>query len=310
MPLTIFIQTHPLAIINNTSGIEKLLIIPDGILNSVPFEALVTGINKEQGPRDFKYLLHNYIISYGYSVSTLIKQTESKTSNGRIICMAPVVFANNERENIPLKYSADELEAIRKEIPSGKYFFREAATFSEFKKNINSSSIIHIASHAHADTTAGTQPRIEFYDSTLYLNELYAMHINPRLVVLSACETGIGIIDKSEGAMSLARGFYYAGSKNIITSLWSVDDKSTATLFGLFYGNNRNNNYSAALQKSKREYIKNTSATTVSPYYWAGFVHIGYDLPEKKKNNIWLVTGSIISLTLLFVFFYIKRKKR
>jgi CHAT domain-containing protein len=302
-------KNTPIAtVINNASSIKKLLIIPDGILNTVPFEALLTSVSKEQSPVQFHYLLNDCSISYGYSVSTLIKQMEGKPSKGSIVGMAPV-FSNNERDNTPLQYSAGELEAIRKEIPSGKYFFREDATFSEFKKNINSSSIIHIASHAHADTTAGTQPRIEFYDSTLYLNELYTMQINPRLVVLSACETGIGILDKSEGAMSLARGFYYAGAKNIITSLWSVDDKSTATLFSSFYANTSNNNYSAALHESKLEYIKNASVTTASPYYWAGFVHIGYEPPVKKKINFMLLTGAAILLALLSFLIYLKRRK-
>jgi CHAT domain-containing protein len=292
----------------NNKEITELLIIPDGILNSVPFEALITDIAKEQSLKQFNYLLNLYNISYGYSASTLIKQQESKSNNGPLLCMAPV-FANNERGNTTLEYSAEELGAIRIEKPSGNFFSGNAATIGQFKEYLSSSSIVHIASHAHADTSAtGIQPRIEFYDSTLYLNELYTMHINPRLVVLSACETGIGIIDKSEGAMSLARGFYYAGAKNIITSLWSVDDKSTAALFSRFYADINNSNYSQALHASKLNYIKNATATNASPYYWAGFVHIGYNAPEKKKSTTLLFIATGLLLLLTSVFLYRKRK--
>jgi CHAT domain-containing protein len=125
--------------------------------------------------------------------------------------------------------------------------------------------------------------------------------------VLSACETGIGKIDKSEGAMSLARAFYYAGAKNIITSLWSVDDKSTATLFGRFYAGVNKNNYSQALYTAKLNYIKNSSASDASPYYWAGFIHIGNQKHPAKRNHItWIIT--ILSGILLSYFFFRQKK--
>jgi CHAT domain-containing protein len=293
-----------------SSKTEKLLIIPDGLLNFVPFEALVTKVVNGQNSGQFTYLLLQKQISYGYSASTLIKQTENNTTNsaGNISCYAPV-FAGKERGYATLQFSEEEMAAIKKQRPSGKYYLKQDASVGNFKKNIATSSIIHIASHAHADTS-GTLPAIEFFDSTLYINEIYSMHMAPRLVVLSACETGIGKIDKSEGAMSLARAFYYAGAKNIITSLWSVDDKSTAGLFSRFYAGIRNNDYSQALYNSKLDYIKNATDATASPYYWAGFVHIGY-AKEKKQGlhlSLWLPLAA--SLTILMAAFYFIRKRK
>lgn len=287
----------------------RLLIIPDGKFNFIPFEALISGINSSNNPQSFSYLLLQKQITYNYSVATVLKQLEFETNSnhsGNTICFAPV-FSNHERGNIPLLHSEEELEAVKKNVHNGDFFLKKEASIGHFKKEINNASIVHIASHATADTTEKRQPQIEFYDSTLYLDELYAMHINPNLVVLSACETGVGEINKSEGAMSLARGFYYAGAKNIITSLWSVDDKSTAVIFSSFYSGLNSNNYTDALHNAKLSYLKSASAANASPYYWAAFVHIGYQKPA-SKNNWFLSAITILSLALIASFIFFKRR--
>jgi CHAT domain-containing protein len=285
----------------------NLIIIPDNILSLVPFESLVTKITGSASPREFVYLLLNKQISYGFSAVTLIRQAENRTANKGTSCFAPV-FAGGERGNTPLLNTETELASIREEKPAGHYFLKENASIANFKKNTNN-DILHIASHAHSDTSGG-MPVIEFYDSTLYLNEIYTLPLSAHLIVLSACETGIGKIDKSEGAMSLARGFYYAGAKNIITSLWSVDDKSTGTIFGLFYHTLSYDNYSSSLRKSKLTYLQNTSATTASPYYWAGFIHIGHDDDHHngKRLPAWLII-SATGILLLIAFSVLQKKK-
>jgi CHAT domain-containing protein len=292
----------------NNDAVKKLIIIPDGRLNFVPFDALVTGIKTEQNPQLFSYLLKQKQISYGYSVATLLKQSGDQTtvSSSGLIFFAPV-FTNKERGKIPLLHSIEESDAIKKENSSGKFYLKEQATIGQFKNSVAGAGIIHVASHASADTSVGMPPLIEFYDSSLYLNEIYNMHINPRLVVLSACETGIGVIDKSEGAMSLARGFYYAGAQNIVTSLWSVDDKSTAGIFTGFYRHTGSNDYSLALHKAKLAYLANASVSNASPYYWAAFIHIGNQKQAGKNNRAaWII--AILAITILSLFMFRKRK--
>ena len=93
--------------------------------------------------------------------------------------------------------------------------------------------MIHLSTHAGADET-DFAPRIEFIDTSLYLPELYAMKIPADLVVLSACETGLGKFEKGEGVMSLARGFAYAGAGSLVASLWKVNEGSTAAPVQLF----------------------------------------------------------------------------
>lgn len=289
------------------TNLARLIIIPDGRLGFVPFEALVTAITPVQNPAKFSYLLRLYDISYGYSVSTLLKQNENPSiSSGRLVCFAPA-FTGNERGNATLVHSLEEAAAIEKENTGGEFYLKDKATLDQFRKSIAGAGIIHIATHANAFTTGNTQPVIQLYDSSLYLNEIYTLHCNPRLVVLSACETGIGVLDQSEGALSLARGFYYAGAKNIITSLWSVDDESTARIFKQFYSYS-GNNYTASLSLAKRNYLDNASVSDASPYYWAAFIHLGcQQAPEKRNTTIpWLV--AIICLIVITIFLAFRRK--
>ncbi len=285
----------------------KCILIPDGSFNLVPFEALVSTLKTEINPKYFNYFLLHKQINYNYSAATILKQLEyiENSNNNSIACFAPV-FANNERGNTPLPNTAEELNTINDEVSNGKYYYKQLATTANFKKQLNKANILHIATHANANLDSNLQqPQIEFIDSTLFLNELYAMHTNAHLVVLSACETGKGVINKSEGAMSLARGFYYAGAKNVITSLWNVNDKSTAAIFRQFYKIKNDNDYSQSLHLSKLNYLKEATATTSSPYYWAGFIHIG--VPVQASHNSSWIYYLLLFVTFLALIIFIKK---
>ncbi|MET0394320.1 MAG: CHAT domain-containing protein, partial [Chitinophagaceae bacterium] len=288
------------------AGTRQLIIIPDGPLNLVPFEALTTWSSALKNPRLFPYLMLEQQLTYGYSAATLLKQQEhNKIPAGSIAAFAPV-FASGEKGQSPLTHTIGELNGIQQQQPKGNYFREKEATLHNFRAISPNAGIIHIASHAYADTTGATQPAIIFYDSTLYLQELYGMPVRADLVVLSACETGIGTINKSEGAMSLARGFYYAGAKNIITSLWNVEDKSSAEIFNGFYQSLSGSDYQQALYKAKLHYL-NTSSNA-SPYYWAGFIHIGHERPASGRYPfVWMLFTGIASLLILYI---ITKRKR
>lgn len=288
--------------------ITRLLIIADGKFNFVPFEALITDTIALAGPKNFAYLLKNKRIDYGYSAATLLqlKEAENLPAAGNLVAFAPV-FEEHERNLPPLIHAKEEMNAMEKAMPDGKYFLNANASIQKFKHTIANASIIHIASHASAGSTDGIQPRIEFYDSTLYLNEIYAMHINPRLVVLSACETGIGVLDKSEGAMSLARGFYYAGAQNVITSLWSADDRSTAKIFSSFYRDSPGDDYGESLYRSKLYYLEHATTANASPYYWAGFIHIGYTKASPRNNDCIFLIAIITIIILTFLVYRIRK---
>jgi CHAT domain-containing protein len=123
-----------------------------------------------------------------------------------------------------------------------------------------------LSTHASGDTE--TPASIKLRSEILY-SELYILNINPDLVVLSAYETGIGKLYKSEGAMSIARGFQFAGAQNLLFSLWKVNDYTTALFMDKFYTYIYNGSYLEANHQSKLDFLadKNISNTKKSPYY-------------------------------------------
>lgn len=96
------------------------------------------------------------------------------------------------------------------------------------------------------------------------------------MVVLSACETGIGKLKKGEGIVSLARAFAYAGAKSIFTTLWKVSDDKTVDLTLPFYQYLRKGwSKDKALRQAKLDYLKRYKGAPAHPFYWAGMIGIG-----------------------------------
>jgi CHAT domain-containing protein/Tfp pilus assembly protein PilF len=114
-------------------------------------------------------------------------------------------------------------------------------------------------------------------DGVLYSGEIYNLKLNADVVVLSACETGLGKIQKGEGIIGLTRALLYAGAKNIVVSLWRVADESTSDLMVDFYKNNLESkdarSYSEALRDAKLKMIN--EGKFAHPYFWSPFILIG-----------------------------------
>lgn len=289
---------------------KRLIIIPDGIFSFIPFESLLYQKATTASLKIAPYLITKCNISYGFSGSTLLKQTEQKNNdNNEMLAMAPL-FINNSKGLAPLPRTAGELTDVKAQIKNGNYFLNSSADINAFRRYSKDAAYIHLATHAFANT-GSTDPEIEFADSAISLNEIYAMQFHANLVVLSACNTGIGELKKGEGFMSLARGFYYAGAQNVINSLWQVNDAATGNIFAAFYKNIQNNTLSSSLQNAKLEYIQNSSNANASPYYWAGFVFIGnsdYQLPQQTNMSMWFAIAAIIIACAMVVIQYKKRK--
>ena len=109
-------------------------------------------------------------------------------------------------------------------------------------------------------------------DSFLRLHDIFNLNLPAELVVLSACETGLGKDVQGEGLVGLTRGFMYAGAKRVAVSLWSVNDTATAELMKRFYQQmlEKGVNPVAALRAAQLEMLK--SEQWKAPYYWAAFV--------------------------------------
>jgi len=284
---------------------KNTIIIPDGLFSFLPFDALLTEETSITNFEKLPYLIHETIISYGYSASILWSDSKIiDTRKNKLLGFFPV-FKNNHRNLAELAYTAQEAASIKNEI-EGNFLIGETASKTSFNFLKDHYSILHLATHA----TAGhiyTPPAIEFYNETLYLPEIYGYNLNYNLVVLSACETGIGTLSKGEGALSLARGFSYAGVKNLIISLWKVNDRSTESLMASFYKNYKNTgSKSKALYNSKLDYLEDTAISSIkkSPYYWASFSYFGeISSSENQNNSYWWIFIVIFGVLGSFIFF-------
>jgi CHAT domain-containing protein len=111
-------------------------------------------------------------------------------------------------------------------------------------------------------------------DGLLQMREIFNLKLNAELVVLSACETGLGKEMKGEGVIGLTRAFQYAGASNVVVSLWRVADRSTADLMIDFYRHMQSGlDKAQALRRAKLQMIE--SSPFSHPYYWAAFVMNG-----------------------------------
>jgi CHAT domain-containing protein len=281
---------------------KNLIIIPDGILTFLPFEALITKESTTTNFAKMHYLMNDFAIGYNNSATFYVNSVPFQHTKESVLGVFPI-FENSALE---LTFSKKELENLKSKF-EGKYLEYQNATFKNFKNYSSNYSILHLSTHASSGDIM-EPASIKFYEQEILYSELYNLNINPNLVVLSACETGIGKLYKSEGAMSIARGFQFAGAQNLLFSLWKVNDFTTSILMEKFYANIKSGkSYFASNHKAKLDFLKDSSITNAkkSPYYWSAFVYYG-TLETNSSGNyfIWFsILGSVIGLFLLFKIF-------
>ncbi len=279
-------------------GGERLLIIPDGILQFVPFEALLCTADFEGKPlAELPYLLHRNPIGYAYSASVQLQLLQQrKVPSGKSL-----VIALKQFKDLP-DLNSDEADVVSNLLRSDVLKEHEA-TASAFLHQVADYDLLHLSTHADASSTM--QPWIAFRDRKLNLFELYNLNLNARLVTLSACETAKGELVKGEGVLSLARGFSFAGVPQVITSLWKVNEQSTTDIMTSFYGFIQQGlPVSEALAEAKKEYLATNSLSKAAPYHWAAFTALGHDSYVVDSGRNWWWIGALLILFLgLFLFF-------
>jgi CHAT domain-containing protein len=290
------------------NGIRELTIIPDGPLHYLPFEALLTKRPTDTTP-DFArmpYLITEFEIAYQPSATVLsAKAAEEKPVRPEkgFIGFAPV-FNDQEKNKVlgadafavttrsirfdgqsygALPQSEREVKTIAKLFEDNsspaRVYLHKSATESAIKEE-SAGSVVHVASHGFINEK---NPKLsgllfakenDLEDGVLYTGEIYNMSLNAELVVLSACESGLGKVVRGEGILGLTRGFLYAGARNVVVSLWQVADKFTADLMIAFYRNLINGQpLASALRNAKLGIIK--GGEHAYPLEWSPFVVIG-----------------------------------
>lgn len=305
---------------------NHLLFSTDQSLAYIPFEILLSAVpnDGQMNYRDLPYLLRDYAISYSYSATLLSEDKGHKQkSKEKLLAFAPdykmvesefidntARLGNDALLLYPLPQAYKEALQIV-EMTGGKLFKDSEATETNFLKQKDEYDVLHFSMHAIIENTdpmfsklVFTQGNDTLNDRFLHTYEIYNMRIPARLSVLSACNTGDGVMRKGEGIMSFARSFIYAGCPSVIMTLWPVEDKAGSGIMIDFYKFLIDGMpIDESLQMAKLNHLANADPIWVHPFFWAEYVIIGDSSPVYKKNNlyIYLSLGGLLFLTLAFV---------
>ncbi|MBO0861953.1 MAG: CHAT domain-containing protein, partial [Chloracidobacterium sp.] len=196
-------------------------------------------------------------------------------------------FSDSRAGFTRLAFSRQEAKSIIALTPEGTGL--EAVDFSASRdmamsRELSQYRILHFATHGLLNSERPELSGLVFslvdkdgkpQDGFLRLNEIYNLQLNADLVVLSACETGLGKEIKGEGLIGLTRGFMYAGAPRVVASLWNVDDLATSELMKLFYQGMLKDGLPAGAALRAAQIELSGQKRWASPYYWAGFVLLG-----------------------------------
>ncbi|HEU4391914.1 MAG TPA: CHAT domain-containing tetratricopeptide repeat protein, partial [Blastocatellia bacterium] len=299
---------------------KRILICPDGPLQTLPFAALVSRTTPE-----VRYLIDDKplqtIVSMTVYAETREWAAQHTVREKRVLAFGDPVYTKDQadklgttprrslgrserperdsdvaylrnrgvRFDVALPQTRKEVEGIARVFgKSATIRLAEQATETAAKLESRGFSVVHFAVHGWLDDRIGlnsglllTRPDLLGKESTEDDNGLLQaweilerVRLNADLVVLSACETGLGKELRGEGLIGLTRAFQYAGAKSVVVSLWEVSDESTAALMSAFY---------RELQKGKGKDVALQRATAAvrktpkwrHPFYWAPFILVG-----------------------------------
>jgi CHAT domain-containing protein len=293
------------------NSIAKITVIPDAALFYIPFDILfykeseLSNLSFATQP----YLIRKFSIRYAYSLQVLYKQKGTKKSQ-YITGLAPLYDnENDEVAGLRINLELDNLCDLFR----GNFIKNRKILKSDLLEIFaQSPGILHLAMHAAAPDSSGAYfilsdaQRLEMFEISGFNLD------NTALIVLSACETGLGMQTKGEGLMSLGRAFAYSGAAAVVNTLWPLHDHSAVELMRLFYANlDKGMTKSEALRKAKLEFLEKAGTMQAHPFFWAAPVLWGNDEPlklQKKSGRALYFLSIAIILTLLFVLY--RRIKR
>jgi len=283
---------------------ERLVVVPDGILNLLPFDTL----RDQTG----SLLLERLTISYvpASTVLTVLRNMKEIQPLRRVFLgIGDVPYQNQGKVSAKVEKptgvkqrllrglsdtlgsSLYDLPQTREEVievndivgKDGVLLLGADATETAFKSApLVDFKIIHIAAHGFADTqfpersglVLGVDPT-SHDDGLLQVREIIRLRFNADLVTLSACNTGIGKLEGEEGVTNLVEAFLVSGAKSVVASLWSADDTFTLALMERFYTHiAEGQDKAAALRQAKLDLLMKYGRA-VPPYYWGAFVLVG-----------------------------------
>jgi CHAT domain-containing protein/tetratricopeptide (TPR) repeat protein len=307
-------------------GGRRLVVVADGALNFVPFEALVTS-DRGSDYSSLDYLVKTNRVSYAPSASVTAAMRDQKRTTGRNILLVadPIFSANdprlqtasangNQAESTrglgldsaviditgapatgdnPLKLSrlagtraeAEQIARLAKTAGAQADMWLDlSANEAEVKTHeIQSYRVLHVATHGILDAQRPQFSGLVLSlvgnknddDGFLRTSEVFNLKLGAPLVMLSACESGLGKLKRGEGVIGLTRAFMYAGAPTVGVTLWSVADKPTAQLMTDFYQQLLGPNPSPSSAMREAQLVMISGKKYSAPFYWAPFVLVG-----------------------------------
>jgi CHAT domain-containing protein len=291
------------------AGKTTVLIVPDGSLWDLPFQALL-----EEGDR---YLAENHAIAYAPSLTVLREMTRlraqkhahrSASDPFMLLAMADPELHSGAADpgdaegqtQITLAYRGEKLHRLpeaRREMAALQrlYGSRKSEVYSgaearesRFKSEAGKFRILHLATHGILDNASPMYSSVLLSaeddgkeDGMLEAREIMQMELKADLVVLSACETARGRISAGEGVIGLTWALFVAGTPTSVVSQWKVESSSTVALMLAFHralqseADDRGSVFATARALQRAELQISRSRQYAHPFYWAGFVVVG-----------------------------------
>lgn len=303
----IYSQLLQVALDNLSPAVKYLIIVPDGLLHYLPFEALVFPNGKYIGEEyaisycpstsSLLYLCqrsipsnNKFFVAFGnprYKKNNLISELFNKSSHALLLD----IYQSKGFKLTSLPFSKKEVKKISRFFSKEyrKIYLGDKAKESVLKKEkLDGVLILHFACHGFLDEEVPLRSAIVLSteeelneDGFFQVREIYGLSLKAEMVVLSACQTARGMLEKNEGVLGLPRSFFYSGAKSVISSLWNVPDESTAEFMEDFYRFlHQGKPKTEALQLAKVEMLKKHP----HPHYWAAFVLNGEPFLSIKFN--------------------------
>ncbi len=308
------------------SGVNRLIVIPDGALAHVPFELL--------NASDGAYLLEDYVVSYGISATLFFDyplRMEPKNNEVKILAMSPNFPGGGENAKpVLMAMRSGEMNALVN-LPGSKVevsniasiwssspMTDQEATETYFKEKGSDYDILHFATHGLVDQEYSDFSKMALTpdaenDGFVHAYELKNLSLKARLAVISACNTGYGRIEEGEGIMNLSRSFAYAGVPATVVSLWPASDKSTPELMEAFHQYLRKGfAKDEALNNARKDYLKQAVGPAKHPFFWGGFILIGNYEPLVSQSGFeykWLLLGILLLVVVLTAALRFRKKQ-
>ncbi len=268
---------------------DAVVIVPDGVLFDLPFEVLLSADSEASAPwGSLPFLGRDVPLVYAPSATVwlgLRERADGEKPELELLAAGDPLY-DEARGLSALPYSRNEVEAIGESVGKkrSRLLVGAEATESALKRELRERAprVLHLAAHGLIDAAEPSRSSIALgtetdsgEDGYLYSLEIFSLPLSQSLVVLSACESARGRLQKGEGVVGLTRAFLGAGARGVVASLWPVSDESTAALMENLYKEMFEKDRPAAesLRRARAKLLD--SEEYAHPFYWAAFVTVG-----------------------------------